>query len=159
MYKRILVSTDGSKLSQKASRTAVRLAKGTGAAVTGVYVVAPYAPSAYAEGVMYTAYVTPGRYKEIAEREAKKALAAVYNLIDELDALAGIGVDAMRISPQSRHTPEIIALFRQCASSALAAAQAARELEQLAAGALCNGYWHGKPELEQVAASHRTVEA
>ncbi len=78
--------------------------------------------------------------------------ATVYNLIDEVDVLAGIGVDAVRISPQSRYTPEIIALFRQCASGALAAAQAARELERMAPGALCNGYWHGKPGLEQVVA-------
>ena len=77
MYKRILVSTDGSTLSQKAIRTAVRLAKATGAALTGVYVMAPYAAPAYGEGVMYGPYVTPGRYKEIAEREAKKSLAAV----------------------------------------------------------------------------------
>ncbi|MBI1943188.1 MAG: universal stress protein [Betaproteobacteria bacterium] len=87
MYSQILVSTDGSKLSQKAIRTAVRLAKATGGAVTGAYVMAPYVPPAYGEGVMYATYVTPKRYKEACERAAKKALAAV-----EVEAqAAGVG--------------------------------------------------------------------
>ncbi len=73
--------------------------------------------------------------------------AQVYSLIAELDVLAKLGVDAVRISPQSRQTPEIIALFRQCASGALGAAEAARELEQMAPGALCDGYWHALPGL------------
>ena len=77
MYRQILVSTDGSELSQKAIRTAVRLGKTTGGAVTGVYVIAPYVPPAYGEGVMYGTYVTAKRYKEISERAGKKALAAV----------------------------------------------------------------------------------
>ncbi len=74
----------------------------------------------------------------------------VHSLIAELDALAGLGVDAVRISPQSRHTPQIIALFRQCASGALAPAEAARALEPLAPGALCDGYWHGRPGLTSI---------
>lgn len=77
MFRQILVSTDGSKLSQKAIRAAVRLAKTTGAAVTGVYVIPPYVPPAYGEGVMYATYLTPKRYRETTEREAKKALAVL----------------------------------------------------------------------------------
>ena len=53
MYKHILVSTDGSKLSAKAIRMAVKLADATGAKVTGVYVIPPYVAPAYGEGVMY----------------------------------------------------------------------------------------------------------
>ena len=41
MYKHILVSTDGSKLSDKAINTAAKLAKLCGARLTGVYVIAP----------------------------------------------------------------------------------------------------------------------
>jgi nucleotide-binding universal stress UspA family protein len=77
MYKHILVSTDGSKLSGKAIRTAVRLARATGAKVTGVFVTAPYIAPAYGEGVMYAPNVSPKRYKELTSREARKALAAV----------------------------------------------------------------------------------
>ena len=77
MYKHILVSTDGSKLSGKAIRTAVRLARATGAKVTGAYVIAPFVAAAYSEGVMYAPVLSPKRYKEVTEREARKALAAV----------------------------------------------------------------------------------
>ncbi len=77
MFKHILVSTDGSKLSGKAIRTAIRLARDTGAKVTGAFVIAPYVPPAYGEGVMYSPALSPKRYKEVCEREARKALAAV----------------------------------------------------------------------------------
>ena len=84
MFKHILVSTDGSKLSGKAIRTAVRLAGATGAKVTGVYVIAPYAPPSYGEGMMYMPALSPKRYKELTGREARKALAAV-----EIEARTG----------------------------------------------------------------------
>lgn len=77
MFKRILVATDGSKLSQKAIKAAAGLAKATGASITGVYVIGPYVPPAYGEGAIYTPGVSAKRYKEVTEREARKALAAV----------------------------------------------------------------------------------
>ena len=77
MFKHILVSTDGSKLSGKAIRTAVRLANATGARVTGTFVIAPFVAAAYGEGVMYAPALSPTHYKKITEREARKALAAV----------------------------------------------------------------------------------
>ena len=77
MFKHILVSTDGSKLSGKAIRTAVRLARATSAKVTGAYVIAPYIPPAYGEGAIYVHGLSPKRYKEITGREARKALAVI----------------------------------------------------------------------------------
>ena len=78
MYKHILVSTDGSELSIKAIRTAVALASATGAKLTGVYVIAPFTASEFGEGVMYGPAISRKRYKEITEREAREALAAVW---------------------------------------------------------------------------------
>jgi nucleotide-binding universal stress UspA family protein len=77
MFKHILAATDGSKLSAKAVKSAVRLAKSTGARVTGVYVIPPYVPPMYGEAAVYIPEVTPKRYKELAEKEAKKALSLV----------------------------------------------------------------------------------
>jgi nucleotide-binding universal stress UspA family protein len=77
MFKHILVSTDGSKLSGKAIRSAVRLAAATGAKVTGSFVMAPYVTPMYGEAAIYVPAVSPKRYKELTEREARKALAAV----------------------------------------------------------------------------------
>ncbi|HEY5637983.1 MAG TPA: universal stress protein [Burkholderiales bacterium] len=77
MYKHILVPTDGSKLSIKAIRTAAKLAKALNAKLTGVYVVPPYVPPMYGEAAVYVPSMSPKRYKELTEKEAKKALAVV----------------------------------------------------------------------------------
>jgi nucleotide-binding universal stress UspA family protein len=77
MYKHILVPTDGSRLSVKAVKAAVQLAKSMGAKVTGLYVIPPYVPPMYGEAVVYVPEVSPKRYKELSDKEARKALAAV----------------------------------------------------------------------------------
>jgi nucleotide-binding universal stress UspA family protein len=77
MYKHILVPTDGSKLSLKAVKTAVSLAKTLGARLMGVYVVPPYVPPVYGEAVIYMPEMTPRRYREITGRQAKDALAVI----------------------------------------------------------------------------------
>jgi len=77
MYKHILVPTDGSRLSAKAVKAAAGLAKKLGAKLTGVYVIPPYVPPMYGEAAVYVPEVTPKRYKDLAEKEAKKALAAI----------------------------------------------------------------------------------
>jgi len=77
VYKHILVSTDGSKLSAKAVRTAATLAKALGAKMTGVYVTAPYVAPSYGEVVAYAPPLTERGYNELTAKEAKKVLAAV----------------------------------------------------------------------------------
>ncbi len=77
MYEHILVPTDGSKLSARAIRAASALAQTCGAKITGVYVIPPYVPPMYAEGMIYAADLGPRRYKELMLRAAKKALAVV----------------------------------------------------------------------------------
>lgn len=77
MYKHILVPTDGSKLSARAIRAATALAQTCGAKVTGVYVIPPWVPPMYAEGMVYVANLGPQRHKELMARAAKKALAVV----------------------------------------------------------------------------------
>jgi nucleotide-binding universal stress UspA family protein len=77
MYKDILVPTDGSRLSAKAVKTGVRLAKALGARVTGVYVVAPYAPPVYGDAAIYVPEISPQMYRKHAEKAARKALSAL----------------------------------------------------------------------------------
>jgi collagenase-like PrtC family protease len=84
--------------------------------------------------------------------------ARTFNLIHELEALTQLGVDVLRISPQSANTFEIAKLFRQCLEGSTSADLAARQLASLMPGAACNGYWHGQPGLDQVTAIHRTLE-
>jgi len=77
MYKHILVPTDGTKLSARAVRAAVALARTCGARITGVFVIPPYVPPVYAEGMLYVADIGPRRHKELMAKAAKKALDAV----------------------------------------------------------------------------------
>jgi nucleotide-binding universal stress UspA family protein len=77
MFGHILIPTDGSTLAAKGVKTGVKLAKALGARVTGVYVIPPYVPRVYDEGVSYGPILSPQQYKENAEKEAKKVLAVV----------------------------------------------------------------------------------
>jgi nucleotide-binding universal stress UspA family protein len=74
MYKHILVPTDGSKLSNHAVRAACNLAQTCGARITGIYVIPPYVPPIYAEGMIYIADLGPKRHKEVMQKAATKAL-------------------------------------------------------------------------------------
>jgi len=77
--------------------------------------------------------------------------ARVYNLLPEVVALAKLGVDVIRISPQSAHMLRIIALFKAVMAGQLAANVANAELQTLMPEKACNGYWYGKPGMETVA--------
>ena len=85
--------------------------------------------------------------------------AQTYNLIRELGELSALGVDVLRISPQSADTFTIVDLFRQCLDQAITPELAAPQMESLMPAAACNGYWHGKPGLEQVVAHPPKVTA
>lgn len=83
--------------------------------------------------------------------------AQVYNLLRDLDDLSQIGVDVLRISPQSTHTFAIFELFRQCLDRAITPDQATRQMQSLLPAAACNGYWHGEPGFKEVVASAQSA--
>jgi len=76
----------------------------------------------------------------------------VYNLIGEVDALRELGGDVLRISPQSQHTAELIEVFRARLAGALDVPAARTRMAALEVAAPCNGFWYGKPGLDQIAA-------
>lgn len=78
--------------------------------------------------------------------------AAVHAVLGELGGLRDLGIEALRVSPQSHHTPEVIATFKRRADGAVDSGAAADELARLAPGTLCNGYWYGRPGIEAVEA-------
>lgn len=71
--------------------------------------------------------------------------ALVHALVDELTAARDLGIAALRISPQSRHTADIVDLYAAALRGDLAPAELVRALGTHAPAPLCNGYWHGKP--------------
>ncbi len=75
--------------------------------------------------------------------------AKVYNLLPELGALQALGVDVVRVSPQAQHTPEILGLFHGVLQQTTPPDAAQAALQALMPDQSCNGYWYGKPGLEQ----------
>lgn len=78
--------------------------------------------------------------------------ALVYNLVAEVDTMRAMGVDVVRLSPQSSNMDEIIALVRAALDRALAPREAAQRMAPWMPDAACDGFWHGRPGLERQAA-------
>jgi collagenase-like PrtC family protease len=76
--------------------------------------------------------------------------AHVHQLADQIAPLRAIGVDVLRLSPQSQHMAEVIEVFRAACAGELAPHEARARLQPLMPGADCNGYWHGRPGMEFV---------
>lgn len=76
--------------------------------------------------------------------------AKVYNLLPELGALRKMGVDVVRVSPQAQHTSEILALFHGVMTQQTTIDAAMQTMADLMPDQACNGYWYGKPGLEQL---------
>ena len=74
--------------------------------------------------------------------------ARVYNLAGEVAAVRDIGVDALRVSPQSQGTRETLRILRAVCDETLSADAARIELERLTPAAHCDGFWHGRPGIE-----------
>ena len=66
------------------------------------------------------------------------------NLLAELPTMRELGVDIVRISPQSQQMEQVIALFHQALSDTLSPADASTQLAALMPVGPCDGYWHGK---------------
>ena len=81
--------------------------------------------------------------------------ARVYSLAGEVAALRALGVDVLRLSPQSRHMEDVIAVFdelRRPGAQPSDGAAAAQRLQPCLPDQPCDGYWFGRPGLEQAGA-------
>ena len=76
----------------------------------------------------------------------------VYCLVGELEQLAAAGVDVLRISPQAEGSAEVLDIYDQVRRGLLDAHRARVQIVPLLPGEACNGYWHGRPGMDQVAA-------
>ena len=77
--------------------------------------------------------------------------AGVYNLIGELDSLRELDVASLRLSPQSRHMGRVVEAYQ----AALAGERTAADgLARIMPGPAVDGYWHGRPGLENSMEKH-----
>lgn len=107
MFKNILIPTDGTTLSRKAIKQAVRLAMEQKARVTGLHVSPPYAPDTR-EDFAVRNFVSPQRYAEQTEAVAKRHL----NVIEREAAAAGVPCQTVHASGSYPHD-EILRAARQ----------------------------------------------
>ncbi len=78
MYRHILVPTDGSALSSRATKAAIDLARSQKAKLTALHVIPPFMPPAYiAEIAPYPEMYSPAQYKRSSEAYARKILGKV----------------------------------------------------------------------------------
>jgi nucleotide-binding universal stress UspA family protein len=76
MFKHILVPTDGSKLSVKAAKQAVKLAKSLGARITGFYAAPDFSSTYYGDGYILRSPSAKVQ-AEAAQKQARKCLSAI----------------------------------------------------------------------------------
>ena len=97
MYKHILVATDGSELSARAVVEAIKLAKCSGAKVTGLHVAPQYMPPYYGE----SALTAPARHsawgppREAYEAEAARGAAPYLSAVEQEAAKAAVPVSTL----------------------------------------------------------------
>ncbi|MBF0095847.1 MAG: U32 family peptidase [Magnetococcales bacterium] len=77
--------------------------------------------------------------------------ALLYNLLPDLPLLQRMGVNVLRLSPQSKAMPEIVSIWKQTMDGRMATQEALQRLRELNTDeAFCNGYFHGRPGLQWI---------
>ena len=77
-----------------------------------------------------------------------------YNLLPHLPRLVDLGVDVLRISPQSQYTLDIIDVFHQCRQGTLTLEAGTMRLQEVMPTGPCDGYWTGQAGLALHAECH-----
>jgi collagenase-like PrtC family protease len=75
--------------------------------------------------------------------------AKTHNLVRDIDDFTELEVDVLRISPQSRHTEQIIGLFHDCLNGKIPACDADIGLQKYLLSEECDGYWHGQAGMDR----------
>jgi len=75
--------------------------------------------------------------------------ARTVNLIGEIDRFIDLGVDVLRVSPQSQETIGIIERFAAVLNEPQSPKRFNTELESWMPTAVCNGYWNGDAGMEK----------
>lgn len=94
MYKSILVATDGSKLSNKAIKAAVDMAKSVGAKIVGFYAKPEYPGSVYAEGASLSTYGSRSKFNKEQDDQANSVLQGVVDAANK----AGVAVETVSVN-------------------------------------------------------------
>ena len=75
--------------------------------------------------------------------------AGVQSLVEEYPELLALGVDVLRISPQSQGTLQVIEAYDLLRRGLIDPAGARTRIDPLLLGPAANGYWHGLPGMDR----------
>ena len=68
--------------------------------------------------------------------------AKTQNLVKEINDFIELGIDVLRISPQSKNTERIIDVFDRCLRGEINVDEAGKSLQPFIMSGECDGYWH-----------------
>jgi collagenase-like PrtC family protease len=74
--------------------------------------------------------------------------ATTCSLLDALPEMAAMGVDVLRLSPQSHHMAEVVEIFYEVLDGEMSLKSGIKNLKKIASGELSNGFWYGKSGME-----------
>lgn len=74
--------------------------------------------------------------------------ASTYALLNEVQDMQSLGVDVLRLSPQSRRMKGIVELFASAIANEPDTDDRLAQLNKLALGELSNGFWHGEAGMD-----------
>ncbi len=69
--------------------------------------------------------------------------ADTYSLVDRVEELRAMGLNALRVSPHPEHTGAIIELFKRRIDGLVTPGEGVKAIKELTAGKLCNGWFDG----------------
>lgn len=72
------------------------------------------------------------------------------NLLGAVPEMKDMGVEVLRLSPQSQGMERIVALFRQAIDGEVVTTEALGQIEKVAVGETCNGFWFGEAGMAKV---------
>ena len=133
MFKKILIATDGSKLSRRAIVSGTKIAASMGASVVGFHVRPPYSMVYYGEPVMLD-IVPAATY----ERESKKTSARYLAEVADLAAKANVQAKLANVSDPSQADAIIKAARREKCDLIVMAAHGRRGIARLLLGSETN---------------------
>lgn len=78
--------------------------------------------------------------------------ATTTSLLAEVPQLKAMGVDLLRLSPQSSDMDRVVQLFSEALNGELDTDEGALQLEKIAVGEISNGFWHGEAGMTRLSA-------
>ena len=83
--------------------------------------------------------------------------AKTQNLLREINDFIDLGIDVLRISPQSKGTEQIIDVFDNCLRGKLLVSDAEKKLQQYILTGECDGYWQGQAGMNEPTTAKQQV--